>query len=57
MKICVHKGRPQSGGGKFLQSSEVRGGVLQMRTTALFGAKNSGFFEVYGVRTDKGGGD
>jgi len=24
-------------------------GVLQMRTSALFGAKNSGFFENYGV--------
>jgi len=24
-------------------------GVLQMRTSALFGAKKSGFFEIYGV--------
>jgi len=28
-----------------------------MRTSELFGAKNSGFFEIYGVRTDKGGGE
>jgi len=30
--------------------SAVRGeGVLQMRMSALFGAKNFGFFEIYGV--------
>jgi len=33
------------------------GGGLQMRTSALFGAKNFGFFEIYGVsaRTRGGG--
>jgi len=31
-------------------------GVLQMRISTLFGAKNVGFFEIYGVRTYKGEG-
>jgi len=25
------------------------GGILQMRTSALYGAKNFGFFEIYGM--------
>jgi len=48
--IClgpIHKRRSQSGG--FVQYGQRGGGVLQMRTSALFGAKNIGFFEIYGV--------
>jgi len=30
-------------------------GVLQMRTSALFGAKNFGFFKIYGVSARTGG--
>jgi len=67
---AVHKRRPQSGGGG-LSSADIlrtRGeGVLQVRTSALFVAKNCGYFEIYGVSartrwrgcwasTDKGGG-
>jgi len=40
----------QEGGG--LSSANIlqtRGGSIQMRTSALFGAKNFGFFEIYGV--------
>jgi len=36
---AVHNRHPQSG---------ERGLVLQMRTSALFGVKNFGFFEIYG---------
>jgi len=32
------------------------GGLLQMRTFALFGPKKFGIFEIFGVRTNKGGG-
>jgi len=41
--------------GLFIKESAVsgfvqcgQGGGLQMRTSALFGVKNSGFFEIYG---------
>jgi len=48
----VHKRRPQSGGGG-LYSADIlqarREGILQMQTFALFGVKNFGFFEIYGV--------
>jgi len=47
---AVQKRRPQ------LESGPVRAffgrvgiGVLQMLTSALFGAKNVGYFEIYGV--------
>jgi len=49
----VHKRRPQSGGGSLCPVRTFFGqggeGVLQMRTSALFGAKNFGFFEIYGM--------
>jgi len=40
------------GGGRFVQYGHFADkgeGVLQMRTSALFGAKNFGFFEIYDV--------
>jgi len=48
---AVHKRRPQSVGGRSLSIADIcrQGGVLQMRTSALFGVKNVGFFEIYGV--------
>jgi len=49
----VHERRPQSGGRGFVQCGHFADkegrGVLQMRTSALFGAKNFGFFKIYGV--------
>jgi len=53
---AVHKRRPQSGGGR----CPVRGhladtGVLQMRTSALFGVKLRIFLNLCCVRMDKGG--
>jgi len=52
--VAVHKRRPQSGG--IIQYGQ-RG--LQMRTSKHFGAKNLGFFEIYGVSvlTGRGGGE
>jgi len=55
---AVHNRRPQWGGEggcpvrTFLEREEGR--VLQMRTSALFGAKKFGFFEIYGVSERKG---
>jgi len=48
---AVYNGRPQSGGGEGLFSANIlrTRGVLQMRTSALFGAKNFRFFKIYGV--------
>jgi len=50
---AVHKRRPHSGGGVFLSSAEIlrtrEEGVLQMRTSAPFGVKKLGFFEIYGM--------
>jgi len=43
----VHKRRLQSG--EFSQCGQGGEGVLQMRTSALLGAKNLGFFEIYGM--------
>jgi len=39
-----------------LSSPDKRGGVLQMRSSALFKAKNFGFFEIYGVLARTRGG-
>jgi len=48
---AVHKRRSQ--GGRELSSADIlrtrEEGVLQMRTSALFGAKTFEFFEIYGV--------
>jgi len=59
----VHKRRPQSGLKGFVWcgpfSEKGRGGVLQMWTPVLFGAKTIGFFEIYSVSTrtrGRGGG-
>jgi len=46
-KEAVLKRRPQSGGRGLVQCGQ--GAVIQMRTSALFGAKNFGFFEINGV--------
>jgi len=51
-KGAVHKRCPQSEGRRFVQCghfSDKGEEVLQMRTSALFGTKNFGFFEIYGV--------
>jgi len=55
-KITLRKGpsikdvRSQGGGGLFSGANILRTkGVLQIRTSALFGTKNFGFFEIYGV--------
>jgi len=58
----VYKGCPQSGRGSGgLSSADIlrtrAEGILQMRMSALFNAKISGFFEIYGVPQDKGEGD
>jgi len=48
---AVHKGRPQSGRWG-MSSADIFGhgwGILQIWTSTLFGAKNIGFFEIYGV--------
>jgi len=45
---AVHKGRPQSGGERVCPVWTLFG-QGQMRTSTLFGAKNFGFFETYGV--------
>jgi len=54
---AVHKGRPQSGGGGLSSADNLRTKVeLQMRTSALFGAKKLWIFcNLWHVRTDKGG--
>jgi len=58
---AVHKRHPRSGGNCSVWTCCVQGGgswtVLQMRTSALFGVKNLGFFGIYGVsaRTRGGG--
>jgi len=46
----------RSQGGRVLSSANIlwiRGKGLQMRTFAIFGARNFGLFEIYGVRADK----
>jgi len=54
----VHKGRPHSGGRWFVQcgdfSDKGRGGIFQMRKSALFDAKLRIFRNLWCVRTDKG---
>jgi len=45
----VHKKRPQSGGEEVVQCGQGRREVLQMRTSALFDAKNVESFEINGV--------
>jgi len=49
----VHKGRPHSGGEGYVQCRHLAdkggGGVLQIRTSALFDVKNFRFFKIYGV--------
>jgi len=45
---AVHKRRPQSGA-RGLSSADKGEEVIQMRTSALFGASNFRFFEMYGV--------
>jgi len=51
----IKKVRTQHSGG--LTSADIfrprRKGVLQMRTSALFSAKNSGFLNLWRDRTDK----
>jgi len=47
-KGSVHKRRPQSGGRWFVQSEQFFG-QEKKRTSALFGAKNFGSFEIYVV--------
>jgi len=46
---AVHKRRPKSGGR--LSNADIfrTRGVLPIRASALFGAKNTEFFEIYGV--------
>jgi len=48
---AVHKGRAKSGWEGGLSSADIFRirEVLQMRTSALFSTKNSGFFEIYGA--------
>jgi len=49
---AVHKRCPESGGRGFSSADIMRTrGVLQMRTSSLFGAKNLECFEIYGVST------
>jgi len=47
--------------GEFIQCGNFMAkggrGALQMRTSALFDAKNFGFFEIYGVSTWTTGGE
>jgi len=54
-----HKRRPQLGRRGVCPvrplCGQGEGGVFQMRTSALFGAKNFGFFEIYGVSARAGG--
>jgi len=50
---AVHKGRPHSGGRGFVECghfADKERGVLQMRTSALFDAKNFGFLEILSVK-------
>jgi len=52
MLEAVHKRRPQSGREGICPVRTFFGqeeGVLQMRWSTLFGAKNTGFFEIYGM--------
>jgi len=52
---AIHKRCPQSEGRGLSIADNGGGGVLQMRTSALFGAKNFGCFEIYGVSVGGGG--
>jgi len=52
---AVHEGRLHSGGGSLSGADKVEG-VLLMRTSALFDAKNFVlFFNIYGVSTQTSG--
>jgi len=55
---AIHKRRPQSGRRRVIQCgyfSVKRGKRFQNRTSALFGAKYYGFFEICGVSARKRG--
>jgi len=45
----VHERRPRSGGKGFVQCGQGKRRVLQMRTSALFGAKDLGLYEIYSL--------